>query len=155
MIRATSIVGSCALALVFLVMGALKVAEGPAATQLALASIGFSDPAFLRIVGRGLPFVELLLGTWLLSGIAPRRSAVFAVLVLSLFTSSLVLVGSTSGWGTPCTCSGTIYGEPVLSGLIRNGVFLCVALWLVRYGEWGRLAPTQVDIAAHAASAQG
>lgn len=137
MVRA-SILGSCALALIFLLLGALKVVDGPAATQLTLASIGVSDPLLLRLAGRGLPAVELFLGAWLLSGVAPRRSAFFSLLVLSLFTSSLVLVGANSGWGAPCTCSGTIYGEPVVLGLIRNGVLLGVAAWLVRFGEWGR-----------------
>lgn len=128
--RVLPVVGSCVLGAAFAYAGAAKLAAGPAATYLALGTMGITNPWFMEAFAAGLPWVEILLGGWLLTGIAPRLASLTALTVLAAFTSGVVLLGLSTGWKAPCTCTGSLTGESVLAALARNVFFLSLAAFL-------------------------
>lgn len=144
--RWLTVIGSCVLGASFGYTGAAKVASGPAATYLALATMGITDPWFMEGFAAALPWVEILLGCWLLTGIAHRTASLAALTLLSAFTSGVVILGISTGWKAACTCTGSLTGESVAVALARNAILLSLATSLV-FGSW-RSALRTTKIAA-------
>ena len=108
-------------AAVFAVAGVMK-ARTPAATTSELDALGV--PA-ARAVARVLPPVELAIAGLLV--VDPRRGAIVALVVLTLFTAVLwraVRAGTT----VSCGCLGSLSAEPVsMLTVARNAVLLAMA----------------------------
>ncbi|MGE0481219.1 MAG: MauE/DoxX family redox-associated membrane protein [Phycisphaerae bacterium] len=125
------------LAFVLLYAAGVKWLAGPGPTQDALVVLGFRDPPLVRAISRWLPAAEALLALWLVSGVRPRASAFTATVVFAGFGSTLVMMGLTRGWQSPCNClaapSGTIVGA-----LLRNALLLLGSGWLLITLQSGR-----------------
>ena len=92
-------------------------------------------------VARTLPWLELVLGLLLLSGIWLRYSSIVVAAILSLFFTVMVVMYYRGG-GIDCGCFGV--GEALSARtLARDGALLAAAITLVAI-QWsqGRLKPT-------------
>ncbi|MBI5863816.1 MAG: hypothetical protein HZB38_04785 [Planctomycetes bacterium] len=115
------------LSVVFLGAGMLKVAAGPAATKIALLTVGISAPALVDVTAQAIPVFEILLGAWLAIGVRRRLALGVALLFLTAATTVLVSLGRISGWNAPCNCLGRSVGSPIYLAVIRNIVLLSIA----------------------------
>src|ERR1700719_3768529 len=83
-------------------------------------------PSAVRAVAYSLPFLELLLGLWLLSGISLRLSSAIAALCLVVFLAAM-LRAYVLHLGVDCGCFGS--GEQIgPRTLIRDSRYLVLAL---------------------------
>lgn len=130
--RPASVFGSGLLSACFLYAGVMKLISGPSATYLALGSIGLEWPALVRWLAVALPVIEILLGLWLVSGIRESFALLTCIAAFSLFSAIAIMVGSNVGWTAPCTCTGSLRGEPVWLALGRNAVLLVLSIWLFK-----------------------
>ena len=80
----------------------------------------------VELLARGLPWVELLLGLWLLAGVGLRYASGVASGLL-LFFFAVMLRAHLKGQGIDCGCFG--FGEAI-SGktLLRDGLLVLLAL---------------------------
>jgi uncharacterized membrane protein YphA (DoxX/SURF4 family) len=142
-IRALVILDRVTVACIFLVAGFAKI-KPLAGMPWSIASINLSlakfamgvdgfqilPPWAVTIVAHFLPFFELLLGVWLLSGVMLKFSSSAATLTICVFMIAMFAV-YIRGVQTKCDCG---FGdEPVgPASLTRDGVFLlmCLALAL-------------------------
>ncbi len=122
------------LAGVFVVAGALKVLD-PTSSVEAVRAYQLLPAELAEVVGWGLPFVEIVLGLLLASGLFPRVVAAAAATVLLVFVAAVVSVAA-RGLSIDCGCFGG--GGPVAPGqtgypgeLVRDIAFLLAAGWLV------------------------
>ncbi len=71
--------------------------------ELVVATYGIAGPTATRLVARVLPWVEVAVGFWLISGIQRQKAATAALLLLAGFIAVVV-----SAWGRPlplgCGC---------------------------------------------------
>lgn len=130
-----TIIGSALLSYVFLSFGLFKLLKGPAATVVALASLGFGQPTIVLSAARLLPWMEIALGLWLLSGFRGWHAACVALLVLCFLSAIALLLGVQQGWGAPCSCGGALLGEAVGVSLVRNLLLAVLAACLVIRGK--------------------
>jgi hypothetical protein len=115
------VVGSALLGAVFLVSGVLKVA---AVRQWRAQAADLGVP---RLVARGVPLAELLVGALLVAQAARRPLAVVAGVMLVGFTTLLV-VRLMQGRRPPCACFGAWSTKPIGWGdVARNACFLVLA----------------------------
>jgi uncharacterized membrane protein YphA (DoxX/SURF4 family) len=119
---------------VFLVAGALKVAD-PQASVAAVRAYQLVPTGLVTVVGWGLPFAEIALGILLLAGLATRPVAAAAA-VLLLVLMAAVASAAVRGLSIDCGCFGG--GGPVPPGKTAYGVeiardtgLLLLAAWLV------------------------
>ncbi len=118
---------------VFLVAGALKVADPQTAVQ-AVRAYRLLPTSVTPLVGWGLPFLEIALGLLLLVGALTRVAAVVAGVLLILF---IVGVGSAAARGLSIDCGCFGGGGAVAPGntkyaseIIRDIGLLVLAGWL-------------------------
>jgi uncharacterized membrane protein YphA (DoxX/SURF4 family) len=85
-----------------------------------------------------LAWVEMIIGLLLLAGVATRSSALWATLLLVVFTS-LMLYAEYTGAGYDCGCFPGQAGRHAagLEAALRDLAFLAPALWLLfKPGNW-------------------
>jgi uncharacterized membrane protein YphA (DoxX/SURF4 family) len=81
-----------------------------------------------HVIVRVLPFVELILGALLVTGMAEPYAALAAAAVLVAFTLFL-LVRLAQGRRPPCACFGARSTKPIGPGsVVRNVVLIALAL---------------------------
>jgi uncharacterized membrane protein YphA (DoxX/SURF4 family) len=119
---------------VFLIAGALKVAD-PQASVAAVRAYELVPARLETVVGWGLPFAEIALGTVLLAGLATRAVAAAAAVLLLVLVAA-VASAAVRGLSIDCGCFGG--GGPVPPGqtaygaeIARNTGLLLLAGWLV------------------------
>ena len=119
---------------VLVVAGAVKVAD-PQASVAAVRAYQLLPAGPDTAVGWGLPFLELVLGLLLLTGIAVRPTAVATAALLAVFVA-VVASAAARGLSIDCGCFGG--GGPVPPGqtayaaeIVRDLALLAAALWLV------------------------
>jgi uncharacterized membrane protein YphA (DoxX/SURF4 family) len=124
------------LAGVFATAGALKLPD-PDASVRAVRAYELLPEAGAKLVGRGLPVLEVALAAVLVVGLALRLAAVLSALLLAVFIAGIVSVAA-RGISIDCGCFGG--GGEVADGatqytaeLIRDGLLLVLALALVRW----------------------
>lgn len=119
---------------VWVVAGALKAADLGQSVQSVVA-YEVMPMSMARLIGWGLPFVEVALGLILISGIFTRWAA-----LASGALQLVMMVGLVSAWSRglsiDCGCfsaGGEVAPEATtyLRSLIRDFVFLLAAAWLV------------------------
>lgn len=103
-------------AFLFLYAAGIKIMEGPSPTTLLIATLGFEGHLALALA-TGLPFFEICIGLWLFCGWRNAAAAGACFCVLLIYVSSLVLIGSRSGWSAPCTCTGYV-GNSIIASVI-------------------------------------
>lgn len=134
MSRTISTVTRVVLGGVLLVAGALKVVD-PQASVAAVRAYALLPGALATVVGWGLPFLEIVLGVLLVTGLAVRPAAIAAGLLLALFVGA-VASAAARGLSIDCGCFGA--GGPVPPGrtayaaeIARDIGLLALAAWLV------------------------
>jgi uncharacterized membrane protein YphA (DoxX/SURF4 family) len=122
------------LAAVFLISGVLKAID-PDGTYVAVRAYDVLPKPGVAVVAAALPWLEIVLGLFLLAGIATRLAAVASAVLLLVFVA-----GVTQAWfrglSIDCGCFGgggavepgqTTYGFE----LLRDAGFLLLAGWLI------------------------
>ncbi len=124
--RGLLLIGQLALAAIFLAAGYFKLREPWLQFAASLSGFKLVPDDLLEPVAKYLPWAEVLLGVWLLSGILLRWSALVSSLVLGCFLS--VLIRSYAiGLQVDCGCfgSGEVLGPKTLA---RDSLMLFLAL---------------------------
>lgn len=125
-------------AVVLLVSGVAKLRD-PASVDSAFTSLGVPKVIDTLIVRRGLPWLEVALGTWLVLATGPALVAV-AALTLALFVGYLVLVSIAVRRPEPvdCGCFGALGDDTVTRVTVwRNAALVLAALVSVLAGMLG------------------
>jgi len=159
------IIGRVALGIVFIVAAYMKMKPEPAMpwslasikTSLSMFAMGVDSyqilpPWAVSLVAHWLPPFELLLGIWLLTGLALRASSLIAALMISGF-----FVAMTSAYERGLTISCGCFGPGEQIGpkrLIEEGVMLlplalavCIGAFLAaRKGNEGDQSPLEVTV---------
>jgi len=159
------IIGRVALGIVFVVAAYMKMKPQPAMvwslasikTSLSMFAMGVDSyqilpPWAVSVVAHWLPPFELLLGVWLLTGLALRSSSLIAALMISGF-----FVAMTSAYERGLTISCGCFGPGEQIGpkrLIEEGVMLLPLAWAVcigtflaaRKGNEGDQSPLEVTV---------
>lgn len=128
------------LAAVWLVSGALKLAD-PGQTYVAVQAYDVLPHGLVGVVATALPLVEVVLGLFLLAGVATRYVA-GAALVLLLVLIAGIAQSWARGLSIDCGCFGG--GGQVAQGkaeypqeIVRDTGFALLAVWLlVRPRTW-------------------
>lgn len=135
-----SLICRLGLALVFLYASWDKVWD-PAAFAQSVAQYDVLPLWAVNSLSAFLAWLELWLGLFLLLGILTRAAALWACLLMALFTGLMIYAGLT-GAGYDCGCfPGQAEGHAAgFEAALRDAVLLAGALWvLVRPGRWLRL----------------
>ena len=137
------------LAAVWLVSGALKLAD-PGQTLIAVRAYQLLPDALANVVAVALPLVELVLGLFLLTGLATRWAAGAALVLLAVLVAGIAQSWA-RGLSIDCGCFGG--GGQVAAGqtqypqeILRDTGFALLAVWLLarprtRLSVDGWLAP--------------
>ena len=93
--------------LIFAYAGLAKLLEPPANFEMTLLKYGVFPPFFIPWMARSLPWLEWILGSFMILGYAPRPMAAalaaFSLLFLVTLGSSNLLLAA---GGSPCGCFG-------------------------------------------------
>lgn len=115
------------LAAIFLYAGYTKV-RNPLAFAIAVDTYQLLPAWAVLVVAYALPWLELMLGVWLLAGIALRYGATVTTALLTAFFTTMVIT-RLRGIESDCGCFG--FGEPISPlTLARDAVFLGLAFYL-------------------------
>jgi hypothetical protein len=87
-----------------------------------------SGPVPALGVARTLPWAELGLGLWLVSGLRPRAASVAVTLLLIAFSAFLFVLGSRIGWSKQCGCIGLFDPTTIGAAVIRNAVLVVLTV---------------------------
>jgi uncharacterized membrane protein YphA (DoxX/SURF4 family) len=120
------LLGRLILAGIFLAAGYLKLREPWLQFAVSLNTLKILPDNLLEPFSRTLPWCEVALGVWILSGLWLRWSAALASAMLGVFFSVLVR-SYAMGLQVDCGCFGS--GEPLgPKTLARDGLMLALAL---------------------------
>lgn len=98
--------------------------------QKAVLEYQVLPPYFVRPVAYALPFIEISLSVWLLTGIELLIAASLIAGLLLLFTSTIV-INLVRGRHIQCHCFGDSKLRIGLTSLIRNSLLVAIAFSLV------------------------
>ena len=125
--RALLIAGQLALAAIFIYAGYAKLSEPWPQFAVSINSFKLVPLNWLEPLARYVPWAELVLGLWILSGFLLRWSALAASAVLTLFFA--VLIRSYAlGLEVDCGCFGSGEGGLGPMRLFEEAVMLALAL---------------------------
>jgi uncharacterized membrane protein YphA (DoxX/SURF4 family) len=124
--RLLLLAGQLVLAGIFIAAGYLKLREPWLQFAVSINSLKIVPDNMLELFARTLPWIELILGILILTGVWLRWSAAAGSVMLAVFLS--VLVRSYAlGMQVDCGCFGS--GEPLgPKTLARDGLMLALAL---------------------------
>jgi len=124
--RLLLLAGQIVLACIFIAAGYLKLREPWLQFAVSINSLKIVPDNMLELFARTLPWIELILGIVILTGVWLRWSAAAGSVMLAVFLS--VLVRSYAlGMQVDCGCFGS--GEPLgPKTLARDGLMLALAL---------------------------
>jgi uncharacterized membrane protein YphA (DoxX/SURF4 family) len=117
---------------VLVVAGAIKVAD-PQASVAAVRAYELLPAGLETVVGWGLPFLEVVLGLLLLTGIAVRPTALAAGVLLGVFIAA-VASAAARGLSIDCGCFGG--GGTVAPGQTAYGAEIARDLGLLLLAGW-------------------
>ncbi|AOW92274.1 DoxX family protein [Rhodococcus sp. WMMA185] len=128
-----SLVARLALAAVWLVSGALKVAD-PTQTAVAVRAYQLLPEELVRPVANTLPFFEIGLGLLLVIGLAVRATASVSAVLLLVLIGVIISVWA-RGLSIDCGCFGgggaaDVDGWDYAMEILRDVGFLALAIWL-------------------------
>jgi uncharacterized membrane protein YphA (DoxX/SURF4 family) len=122
-----------------IVAGVLKAHDGPAATATSIAGYRILPPSVVAPLGVALPYVEILLGGYLVAGLFTRVAAWVAsvqFVVFSFAVASLVVRKIPAD----CGCFGSGIPTPPSWGHVAGDVALAVAATAVALFAPGAIA---------------
>jgi uncharacterized membrane protein YphA (DoxX/SURF4 family) len=128
-----------ALGLVLLTAGVLKAHDGPTLTAISIAGYRILPGALVAPFAVGLPYVEILLGGYLIAGLFTRTAAwvaAFQFVVFAVAVSSLVL----RHIHADCGCFGSGVATPPSWGHVALDVALAAVAAVVALRAPGALA---------------
>lgn len=128
-----------ALGLLLLIAGVLKAHDGPMATATSIAGYRILPPTVVAPLGVALPYIEILLGGYLVLGFLTRIAATVAAVqfgVFSLAIASLVVRHIASD----CGCFGSTIATPPSWWHVAVDVALVAAAAFVARGAPGSYA---------------
>ena len=123
-----TVVAGIVLGLVFIISGVGKLL-GQSAFLLSISSSGALSPAFANITATWLPWVELILGVFLIVGVLNHLTALFSVVLVGalIFYNSWMI---SHGLGyEPCACLGAF--EKLFQGRLSTITALYVDIGLL------------------------
>jgi len=125
--RILLLIGQVILAAIFIYAGFAKLREPWPQFAIAINTFQIVPLSWLEPLARYLPWAELLLGLWVLSGFLLRWSALVASLVLAFFFAVLIR-SYAMGLAVDCGCFGA--GEEPLGPkrLAEEAVMLALAV---------------------------
>ena len=92
-------------------------------------------PESLNIVAIVIPWLELIIGIFLLLGIFVKESALMGSILITIFIAAIV-IALARGLDIECGCFGTADGSRIgLIKLIENLFILLGYIWLTRTGS--------------------
>jgi uncharacterized membrane protein YphA (DoxX/SURF4 family) len=112
-----------AIGLLLIVAGVLKAHDGPAATATSIAGYRMLPASIVAPLGVALPYVEILLGAYLVLGLFTRVAAWLAAAQFAIFSiavASLVIRGIPAD----CGCFGSSIPTPPTWGHVALDVLL-------------------------------
>jgi uncharacterized membrane protein YphA (DoxX/SURF4 family) len=112
-----------AIGVLLIVAGVLKAHDGPAATATSIAGYRMLPASLVAPLGVALPYVEILLGAYLVIGLFTRVAAWLAAAQFAIFS---IAVGSLVVRGIPadCGCFGSSIPTPPTWGHVALDVAL-------------------------------
>jgi uncharacterized membrane protein YphA (DoxX/SURF4 family) len=112
-----------AIGALLIVAGVLKAHDGPVATATSIAGYRVLPPSIVAPLGVALPYVEILLGAYLVLGLFTRVAAWLAAVQFAIFSMA---VGSLVVRGIPadCGCFGSSIPTPPTWGHVALDVAL-------------------------------
>jgi uncharacterized membrane protein YphA (DoxX/SURF4 family) len=99
------------LGLVLLVAGVLKAHDGPTLTAISIAGFRILPGAVVAPLAVGLPYLEILLGAYLISGLFTRAAAWFAAAQFAVFAAAVTSL-LLRHINTDCGCFGSGVATP-------------------------------------------
>jgi uncharacterized membrane protein YphA (DoxX/SURF4 family) len=122
---------------IFIYAAYLKLHESWRLFAMSIESYKILPSMFwVQLAARTLPWLELLLGVWLITGLWLRGSATISALLLGGFFS-LMIWAAVKGLEIDCGCFGP--GERISwTTLVRDGSLLTAALLLTAWSYYGR-----------------
>jgi uncharacterized membrane protein YphA (DoxX/SURF4 family) len=139
------------LGLVFLLAGASK-ARAPAAFEASLAQYRVVPARFRPLVAGGLPAIEILLGSLLVTGVLLPLSSALALALLVVFTAASLIRPKKEA--ADCGCFGSFGTLGVRNVVTRNTAFIVIAFVpLIAHGSHLSLESAMGDLPALALAA--
>jgi uncharacterized membrane protein YphA (DoxX/SURF4 family) len=116
-----------------LVAGVLKAHDGPTATAVTIAGFRILPAAIVAPLGVALPYLEILLGGYLIAGLFTRIAALVAAFQFAIFAAAVgsLVVRQIS---TNCGCFGSGASTPPSWGHVAADLALALlALAIARF----------------------
>ncbi|MDQ2908257.1 MAG: DoxX family protein [Candidatus Eremiobacteraeota bacterium] len=128
-----------ALGALLLVAGILKAHDGPAATATSIAGYRVLPPAIVAPLGVVLPYVEIVLGGYLVAGLFTRIAAILTSVQFAVFAGA---VGSlvVRHLSADCGCFGSSVPTPPSWGHVAADVVLAAAAATIAWCAPGAFA---------------
>lgn len=124
---------------VLFVAGVLKAHDGPTAAAATIAGYRILPGAAVAPLGAALPYVEIVLGAYLMAGLFTRAAAIVATVQFIVFS---VAVGSlvVRHIAADCGCFGSSLPTPPSWGHVAADVALAIATAVVAWRAPGAFA---------------
>jgi hypothetical protein len=123
-IETTRILLQAAVGTVFLLSAIGKLDAGPGEAVAAFGALGWLDPPNRVGAASALPYLELAVCGWLVSGCRPKLAALATTACIALFSVFLFLLGQRIGWRASCGCMGPFTSFTIATALFRNFLLL-------------------------------
>lgn len=117
---------------IFLLSGIYKLDAGQYRTIMSLNVLNWLPESVNVAFARVLPFAEILLAGWIISGKWPRSATWTTIALLSCFTIILVFLGRAIGWQNECGRMGPFSKTSIITAIARNILFVCVGFVMIR-----------------------
>jgi uncharacterized membrane protein YphA (DoxX/SURF4 family) len=108
-----------------LVAGVLKAHDGPAATALTIAAYRILPAVVVAPLGVALPYIEILLGGYLIAGLFTRVAATIAALQFLLFAGAVASL-VVRHIPADCGCFGSTVATPPSWGHVGADLALVI-----------------------------
>jgi uncharacterized membrane protein YphA (DoxX/SURF4 family) len=127
-LRVAAIAVRIVLGVIFIYSAYAKLKDPWALFAMSIDSYGLLPLPWVEFVARTLPWFELLLGVWLITGLFSRISTIFSSLLLATFFA-LMIRARVKGMEINCGCFGP--GEPISwKTMLRDGSLVAGALFI-------------------------
>jgi peroxiredoxin/uncharacterized membrane protein YphA (DoxX/SURF4 family) len=128
LIEVTLLFARLGLAIIFCMAGVAKLSDLNGSRQ-AVRDFGV-PPRFARLIGTGLPVVELVIAGGLLPVVTARYAAAASAVILIGFMAAM-LINMAQGRRPDCGCFGQAWPDPVSNKTLgRNAVLMVLALFV-------------------------
>lgn len=125
-----AMVARLALGVIFLVAAWGKIAD-PAALAKIIHNYQILPDVFINLSALILPWVEAVIGLFLIAGYATRGASLLSTLLLAVFIAAMAYA-YLRGYDTQCGCFTTKADDPISPRtLVRDGSMLVLAIFVM------------------------